>query len=206
MKIAIVGAAGRTGKELVIQAQERGHSVRALTRDASKINSELGDVETAVADVLDPATLDDALRSVDAVIVSLGGKELNDASTRSVGTQNIVNAMKRVGVERILIVSTAGVGESFQQLSEGGQQAVRTVIRVAVEDHTRQEDLVRTSGLLWTVARPGGLRSDADRTYVADHTGAIQINAVNRAALAAFVLDALDNPAAVNSTWGVSGS
>lgn len=206
MKIAVVGAAGRTGLEIVKQARERNHAVRALTRDAAKFPPELTDVEVVVADVLAPETLDSAVAGVDAVIVSLGGKELNDATTRSEGTQNVVNAMKMNGVQRIIIVSTAGVDESFNQLSEGGQQAVRTVIRVAVEDHSRQEALVRASGLTWTVARPGGLRSEDDRKYVTDSDGKIQINAVNRAALAAFIMDALENPATENSTWGVSGS
>ena len=206
MRIAIVGAAGRTGNELVLQALEKGHFVRALSRDPAKIQAASTNLEVAQADVLAPDTLAPALRSVDAVLVSLGGQQLNDASTRSEGTKNLIEAMKAEGVARIIIVSTAGVGDSFNQLSEGGQQAVKTVIRVAVEDHTRQEALVQESGLDWTIARPGGLRAENDRTYKADATGTIQINAVNRAALAAFIVSAVDDANTFGKIYGVSGS
>lgn len=206
MLIAIVGAAGRTGQELVAQALKDGHQVRALTRDPARIQDAPEGVDVVRADLLEPETLPAALSDVDAVLVSLGGQQRNDASTRSQGTSNLIGVMETLGLRRLLVVSTAGVGESFHQLSEGGQQAVQTVIRVAVEDHTRQEDLVRSSDLDWTIARPGGLMSGPETDYIADDTNRIQINAVNRAALARFLLDSLANEQSIGKTFGVSGS
>src|SRR5699024_7366992 len=130
-----------------------------------------------------------ALEGVDAVIVSLGGAQLKDTSTRSVGTQRLVEAMRQREVPRIIIVSSAGVGDSIHQLDAQGQYVVETIIKEAVEDHGRQEALVQESGLQWTVVRPGGLTTDPLVEYTADHSGEIRISSIPRACVANFPTD-----------------
>ena len=205
MKIAVVGSTGRTGLEIVQQALDAGHEVRAFARPPSKMSLEHAHLETRQIDVL-TSPIEADLDGIDAVIVSLGGAELKDSSTRSEGTKRLVDAMRARGVSRIIVVSTAGVGDSFEQLSPRGQEVGRTVIKEAVEDHGRQEALVRESGLQWTIARPGGLGTGPQGEYRADSTGSILIGGVDRANVAHFAIRALTDASTLGQTYGLSNS
>lgn len=201
MHITIFGSTGRTGLQLVEQALERGHTVTAAARTPSKLARTHDALRVVQCDVLQPETLGAAVHSADAVAVSLTGP----GQTRSAGTANVLAAMAAHGVGRILIVSTAGVGDSINQLGAFGRVFVRTVIHKAVADHTAQEQAVRDSGLRFTIARPGGLTNDP-RTgaYKADPDGQIQIGRVARADVAHFLLSALDDPSTEGKTYALS--
>lgn len=191
MHISVFGSTGRTGQHLVAQALELGHTVIAAARTPSKLTLRHEALQVVQCDVLKPETLGPAVQGSEAVIVSLAGPD----QTRSDGTANILAAMATHGVDRILIVSTAGVGDSINQLGMLAKVFVRTVIHKAVTDHARQEQLVADSGLRWTIARPGGL-TDAGRgpQYHADPNNEIRIGQVPRADVAHFLLSALVDP------------
>lgn len=204
MNIVIVGSTGRTGIELVQQALDAGHNVSAIARTPSAMPLAHPRLRVVQADVLVSEDLPSILQGHDAVIVSLGGAQRDDSATRSEGTKRIIRAMQQAGVERILIVSTAGVGSSYDQLPPAGQHVVNTVIRVAVDDHSRQEDAVRASGLAYTIARPGGLRNDALCDYTADPDGRITIGSIPRACVADFLLRALTDASTIHATYALS--
>lgn len=204
MKIVVVGSTGRTGMEIVSQALARGHEVCAWARSPEKMSLDSPKLETLAMDILH-SDLAPGLQGADAVIVSLGGAQLKDTSTRSTGTKRLISAMKEVGVDRLIIVSTAGVGTSFEQLSPRGQEVVRTVIKEAVEDHGRQEEAVIASDLRWTIGRPGGLGTGACTGYIADPEGSIEIGGIARACVADFCLNAVENDATIHKIYGLSG-
>lgn len=200
MHIAIVGSTGRTGLEVVKQALKRGHQVSAWARTPDKMPIEHTQLTTHRVDILE-SPLEPFLKDVDAVVVSLGGAHLKDSSTRSTGTQRLVDAMQKCSVPRIVIVSSAGVGSSFEQLSEQGQHVVKTIINDAVEDHGRQEELTKNSTLQWTIIRPGGLTTDEFVDYTTDHTGKMRISSIPRACVADFALHALDDAETIEKTY-----
>lgn len=202
MKIAVVGSTGRTGLEIVTQSLKRGHDVVAWARTPAKMTVEHDRLTTHQVDILH-SPLAPALEGVDAVIVSLGGAQLKDTSTRSVGTQRLVEAMRQREVPRIIIVSSAGVGDSIHQLDAQGQYVVETIIKEAVEDHGRQEALVQESGLQWTIVRPGGLTTDPLVEYTADHSGEIRISSIPRACVADFALNALEDDATIERIYAL---
>lgn len=190
MKIAVVGSTGRTGFEIVQQALNRGHHVAAWARTPDKMTLTHPNLQTHAIDIL-VSDLGPALHDLDAVIVSLGGAQLKDSSTRSTGTQRLVDAMRAHNVSRIVIISSAGAGDSIHQLDEQGQHVVRTIIKDAVEDHERQEALVQKSDLKWTIIRPGGLSTDPLGAYETDTTGTLKIGRISRAAVADLALRVL---------------
>jgi len=83
---------------------------------------------------------------------------------RSEGTRNIVQAMQAVGVRRLICQTTLGVGESWGNLNLLWKTVMfRGLLRRAFDDHVRQEEIVRSSGLDWTIVRPGAF-TDGERT------------------------------------------
>jgi uncharacterized protein len=99
MKIAIVGATGRVGGRLTLEALRRAHSVTAIARKTSSLPSREG-VTTRDADINDTATVVAALCGHEAVAVSV--------TFRNMTAEAVVNAVKRAGVPRLLVVGGAG--------------------------------------------------------------------------------------------------
>ncbi len=177
MRIAIMGATGGTGMALVREALERGHDVAAWARTPSKLGEVQARVTVHQGDVLQD-DLEGWIQGADAVIVSLGGSSLGKQTIREDGTARIIEAMKAAAVERLIIVSSLGAGDSKTRalLGVAGLFFVHTMIRRPIADHTRQEALVQGSGLSWTIARPGGL-TDApkSRRYRTDGGGEARV-------------------------------
>lgn len=200
VKLAVVGSTGRTGREVVHQALARGHHVLAWARTPDKLAVDHPQLSTIQVDVL-TSDLQPALQDVDAVIVCLGGAQLKDSSTRSQGTQRIVQAMIEHKVPRIVVVSSAGVGDSINQLDEQGKHVVQNIIKEAVEDHGRQEAIVQQSDLQWTILRPGGLSNEALSPYNVDASGQQQIGRIPRASVADLALRSLENSDSVGKIY-----
>lgn len=72
MKILVFGASGKTGKHVVEQALEAGHSVTAFVRDPTKLPSSHPNLRLIQADVLEAAQVEQAMPGVEAVISALG--------------------------------------------------------------------------------------------------------------------------------------
>src|SRR5687768_13156838 len=97
MQVAVLGAGGKAGKELVKELLSRGHSVIAVGRNAEKLPGGDG-VETRVADASDPAALAAAVSGADAVISAL---------QFDVPASTILGAMKQAGVGRLIVTGGA---------------------------------------------------------------------------------------------------
>jgi putative NADH-flavin reductase len=161
MRLLIFGATGGTGRELVRQAVERGHSVTAFVRDPASLN---GDVRTVAGDVLDAAAVERAVAGHDAVVSVLGMPATKAGTVRSEGTRNIVRAMQRGGPARLVSMSTIGIGDTREQLPRRYRYLiVPLLLRATFAEHELQEAAVRDSGLEWTVVRAGAL-TDGERT------------------------------------------
>lgn len=161
MKLTIFGASGHTGLELVKQALEKGHSVTAFVRDPSRLSIKHDQLKIFIGDVVDLESVAKAVQGQDVVICALGaGSDLKKTTVRTTGTTNIVQAMKQHGVQRLLIISAMGTGDSWDTLSLISKLLYATLLKNSREDHETQESVVKESGLDWTIIRPSGLTND----------------------------------------------
>jgi uncharacterized protein YbjT (DUF2867 family) len=168
MRILVIGATGGTGREIVKQALERGYDVVAFARNPSKIKTTHERLRVAQGDVLKPETLDAAMSGVDAVVCALGHKRwLGPSNIKSEGTRNIVRAMERHGVKRLVVESALGVGDSIGRL--GVYYTLFTIPFILPfywYDKGRQERVVRDSSLEWVIVRPGQLTNGQKRNAI----------------------------------------
>ena len=113
MKVLVIGAAGKSGEALVNEALAAGHKVTAFVRRAAQCKKE--NVRVVAGDVLDAAAVNVAVAGQDAVIDALGGKTPWKVTTMETNAaHNIVDAMRRNGVRRLLKISVVGAGESVK--------------------------------------------------------------------------------------------
>jgi putative NADH-flavin reductase len=110
MKITIFEATGKVGRHLVDQALERGDEVTAFVRDTSKLTTHRHErLKVVRGDVLDPRDVEQAVVDTDAVLSALGHTKTSSKDVLTEGTKNIVAAMNRHGVRRLVCLTEAGV-------------------------------------------------------------------------------------------------
>lgn len=161
MKLAIFGATGKTGIEIVKQSLEQGHDVTAFVRTPSKLTLEHERLTLFTGDAFEEASAAEAIQGQDAVICALGsGMELNKTSIRTTGTINIIKGMQKHAVKRLMVISAMGVGESWDDLSKMNKFIFAFLMKSVRADHEAQEAAVKESGLDWTLIRPSGLTDD----------------------------------------------
>ncbi|MFI5612399.1 NAD(P)H-binding protein [Amycolatopsis sp. NPDC051903] len=138
--LLITGATGNIGRALVSELSTRGAKVRALSRDAARVAALPGQVERAVGDLAEPSTLPPVFDGVERVFLLTPG----------LGTDNVANAVaaaRAAGVRQVVLLSSNNVlGDPMPLMGRW---------------HHEREELVRASGVPWTILRPGGFMSNA---------------------------------------------
>jgi nucleoside-diphosphate-sugar epimerase len=164
MRIVIFGANGRTGRLLTEQALAAGHDVTAVTRRPLGFPITHDRLDVMGADVHDPQAVDQAVAGADAVLSTLGVPYVRKPiDVYSDGIRNVVAAMSRHGVKRLVVVSSSATEPSHH--ADGGFLLNRvlqplisaTIGKTTYADMRRMEALVRGSDLEWTIMRPSGL-------------------------------------------------
>lgn len=167
MHLVIAGASGATGRHLVREAVAAGHRVTALVREPAQFELPCDDIRRADP-VADEAL---ALPDADAVISCLGMRpDLPNVPVCAPGTRNLIAAMLRTGIPRLVVISavpayTSGTGEPLWF------RAVRTLVRrrapYIYDDIEAMEHILHDNGdaVAWTIVRPGYLTDGGATDY-----------------------------------------
>jgi len=193
MRLAVFGGSRGIGARLLPQAVEREWGVKALARSSTSI-PEIPGVQVVQGDVLDPGAVFRTVDGCDAVIVTLGKTKGNPPEVCSKGTAIIVPVMEKLGVRRLIVVTSMGVGESADQVPFFFKLVAKTVLRKQMQDKERQEEIVRQSGLDWTIVRPGGLTDEAaSGSYRVGVDPEIRASRISREDVARVLLDQVES-------------
>jgi putative NADH-flavin reductase len=203
MRIALFGATGGTGRQVLDQALAQGYAVSALVRDPSKIAERTG-LTSVVGDVLDQAATTRCIQGADAVICVLGSHGSREP-IEATGTRTILDAMHDTGVRRLIAVTSLGVGDSREQINWAFRVIMDLTLKPIMMAKEEQERLIKASGLDWTIVRPGGL-TDGPRTgaYRFGRDRSIKGGRISRADVADFVLRQVNDPTFIHQTPAVS--
>jgi putative NADH-flavin reductase len=199
MKIAVVGATGRTGLQVAEQALARGDDVIALARHPEALPRRPGMV-SAAADVLDRAVLTEALTGADAVVSALGIRTSRQPTVvYSDGTANILHAMAAHGIAKLAVISAVPAGPRADQPFLQRRLIIPILERVfgaTYDDMRRMEALLRGSDLDWVCLRPPRLISkNATGRYRLDASRPLpKARSITYADLATALLDSLIRP------------
>jgi uncharacterized protein YbjT (DUF2867 family) len=211
MRIVVFGANGQTGRLLTRRALDKGHPVTAVTRRPDDFPFADPQLTVARADVREPSSLAGAVRSAGAVVSTLGVPfSTRPIDTYSVGVRNIVDAMRTTGVRRLVLVSSTGAYHYPNRIDTPLSLRLfepvitRTIGKTTYDDQRRMEDIVRASGLDWTVVRPSGLFDLPQPTnYVAGEVDPIG-GFTARIDLADYMIAVACDPSAAGKTVVVS--
>jgi putative NADH-flavin reductase len=209
MRIAVFGAGGPTGRQLVQQALAAGHEVTAVTRRPPGFAPQAGLTVTGV-DATDADAVEEVVAGHKVVLSALGvAPGRGPVSLYSAAAGNIVAGMAAHGVKRLIVVSSSVLDPAWRPSGAFFFNNVldpyvnRVIARSAHEDMRRMEALIRETTLDWTFARPSGLfdHPAATRYELAENSADGVFTA--RADLAASMLRELTEGAYVHRAMGV---
>ncbi len=143
--ILVTGATGNTGAAVLGALLERDAAVRAFVHDPDKFSAPAG-VEVAAGDLRDPASIEAALAGVDhAYLVGPSVPDQVELETA------FVEAAQRAGLAHLVRLSVIGAD----------QPAARAARFIAA--HAAVEEVVRASGIPWTMLRVNGFMQNTLR-------------------------------------------
>ena len=188
MKLFVIGATGRTGREIFKQALARGHHVTAFVRSPESITLKNERLTVLKGNAMDENQLFNAMQNHDAVLSALGPrKPFKPSSLLHDSALATTRAMNRSGVKRLLVLSAAA---HFPGIPN---RIVSLILRNHMRDSRAMEQVVQASGLDWTIARPPRLTEEDYGTYRSREDAAPKMGfSLSRKAVAAFMLDAIE--------------
>lgn len=203
--VAISGASGKTGYRIAEEVQARGDQARLLLRPQSELPGSLAGADQRRLSLMDPHALDAALEGVDALVIATGARPSVDLTgpmrVDAWGVQRQVESCRRVGVRRVVLVSSLCAGRWQHPLNLFGL----ILVWKRVGEQTLEE-----SGLDWTIVRPGGLseREDHLESEGILYTSADQqqSNSIPRRLVARCCVEALHTPASIGQVIEVTSS
>ncbi len=209
MKILLIGATGGTGKEILNQALAQNHEVTALVRNPATLTLQNEHLKVVQGDVLDIASVEQAMAGQESVICSLGlslSASRKPTTVLSDGTRNLIAAMNKQNVHRLICITGVGSGDSR---GHGGffydNIFLPLLLSEGYADKTRQEEIIKQSTLDWVIVRPGILSNGAAKGhYRVMLDGKYRIKGIARADVAAFVLEQLTSDTYLKKTPAIS--
>ncbi|KAK6932234.1 NAD(P)-binding domain [Dillenia turbinata] len=204
-KVFVAGATGNTGKRIVEQLLAKGFEVKAGVRDLDKAKTTFSANTNALtfvkADVTEGATkLADAIGAdSDAVICATGFRPSWDLfapwKVDNFGTVNLVEACRKVGVNRFVLISSILVnGAAMGQLLNPAYIFLN-VFGLTLVAKLQAEQYIRKSGINYTIVRPGGLRNDPPSgNIVMEPEDTLYEGSVSRDQVAEVAVEALVHP------------
>ena len=209
MDITVFGATGGTGRHVVEQALDDGHRVTAVVRDPGRLP-----VPPREGFVVFTARLDDraavlgAVADADAVVDVLGVRESGPTTFRADTARVVTAAMRDAGVRRLVAVSASGAHTAGDSLPI--RLLVKPVLgrflRHQFADMRAMEDVVRESGLDWTIVLPPRLTEGPATGRIRRRVGGNVRGSysMTRADLATAVLEAVTDDAVRSASLSVA--
>ena len=186
MNLTVLGAAGATGVPLVERAIAAGHQVTALARSAENLTLTNPNLHVLQGDATDRAVVSQAMKGADAVISVLGAR----GPVMAEATRALVAAAEQAGPDRILMLSSFAVARD--RLKPVSKLVTRMAMGSQIKDKTAGEEVLRASGLDWTIVYAtkltNGPRTEPRVVPETEKVGMSQ--RISRADLASFLLQA----------------
>jgi putative NADH-flavin reductase len=207
MKLAVLGATGGTGLEIVRQAIQQGHSVTGLVRSPDGLKQFANRMTVRPGDLLNSTDLEHVIQGHDAVLSAFGPRvpiSKQDVDLLQRFAVALTSAMARAGVRRAVVESVAFLFKD--SIVPPTYLFGRLFFPTVVADASAMERIFNESGLDWTMVRPPQL---SDKPYTGRYrvgVGRLPVFGfkISRADVADFMIKTAEDPSSIHKIIGVS--
>ena len=211
MKMVLLGVPGVTELSLLEQSLSRGHNVTAIAQNPAKITLQHPNLRVVQGNVTASESFAEEFSNSDVVISCVGVSNPLQAckgtTVYSVGTHNIVKAMRKTNAKRLIVVSSAGVAPR-----KGAPILYKLIVKPfflepAYRDMRVMEHFLGETELDWTIVRPPDLTttpSCTDYRLRADHNFDDD-RPLSHFSLAHFLVSEAESPRFIKQVVAISG-
>lgn len=211
LRVAVFGASGNIGRQVVEQLLTAGHSVTAYVRNPSKLTVTHPKLTVVAGELGDAVGVARAVEGADAVISALGPSLKRGATGTPVadGTRTIVKAMEATGVRRFVGLATPSVADERDRPTLKAKilpVMARLMFPNALTELVGMTEAVRTSDLEWTIGRITSPNDRASKgTIRAGFLGGDKVgSAMTRADIATFLVSQLTDDTYIRAMPAIS--
>lgn len=193
LRVALFGATGRVGSELLTETLAAGHDVRVLVRSPARLAATSDRLTVVHGNVRDADAVAETLDGCHGVMSTLGATDKGDPDVRRRGTANIIAAMDRAGIRRLVVMGGFHL-DAPGDPNNLGRKLIVPILKLSphlVEDTTGMWMEIQASDLDWTLVRTPVVRGTWARRQ---RTGSLRLgpwSRVTRPTVAAFMLQCL---------------
>lgn len=174
MHFLLLGASGRTGQHVVAELISQGHTAVALIRASSSLKAQSG-LTIVTGSPLSTSDISKAISATPfvkpaAAIFTLNAPRKSEspfspplAPPRFLADScsTACQALEEAGIRRIVVMSTAGAGDSWSNLPLLSKAFMGwTNVKLALDDHNILDKEIRTTSMEWTLVRAVRLEHD----------------------------------------------
>lgn len=198
-KIALFGASGQSGMEFLKIALEHNFSLKALVRNPENFSGAgRQELEIVKGDVLNMDDVEKTIEGCDVVVSLFGHVKGSPEWLQTNGTKNILTAMEKVGVEKIISLSGGGVPYPEKDEPKFLDNMIRFIMKIAVpkvlNDAIEHHQVLKKSNAKWIVVRAPRLTNEVKKgSYRVGWVGVNGSTKISRADLADFILKQVDD-------------
>ena len=206
MKVFMLGGSGQTGQILLKGLVNKGIEVTAFVRDSSKVKQINGKLKVVQGDPANAQSIQQYLVGHDAVVSTLGYRKLKQPErVFQPAIQAIVDVGPQVGIKKIVYLSAYGVAESRNDARFILRRVFLPMLLEGVfADHEATEKIIRSSGIDYTIVRPGMLNNGSRTGSYRAEEGFMKAMKISRADVADFMLRSLTDTSFSKKTVGLS--
>ena len=197
-KIALFGATGQTGQKFLEAAINKGYEVKVLVRDRTKLKTNSPKLTVIEGDVLNEQDVSKAIEGSDIVVSLFGHVKGSPEWVQTNGTKNIIAAMQKYSVDRVISLSGGGLPFPEKDKPKFADHLIRTIMKIAVpkvlNDAIAHADVLKASNKKWVIVRGPRLTNDArNGNYRVGWVGVNASTKISRFDLADFILTQVED-------------
>lgn len=194
MKIAVIAANGRSGREFVKKALAAGYHVRAGVF-SSKI-PDAKNLEVVTCNATDVEQMQRLIHGCDAVVSFIGHVKGSPATVQTDAIKNAIEAMKKENVSRIISLTGTGVrfpDDKPNTIDKLLNAMVTIIDPKRIKDGIMHAKALKESGLDWTIIRVLKLQNTKPKPFILSSNGPAKF-ITSRSEVAEAALIALADP------------
>ncbi len=200
-RVVVIGASRGIGFETVKVLLSAGHEVVAFSRDAENLDLNNSKLHKISGDATNHDDVQIAIDQAEIVVQALGvplnlDLIIGPINLFSSATRTLIPIMKSKGIQRLVAVTGFGAGDSESAINCFQKIPFNFVFGHAYNDKSVQEEIIKKSGLNWTIIRPGVLTNSPLKSGYRIHQNRSdwRNGIISRAAVADYILQILNDP------------
>ncbi len=192
MRIVIFGATGIVGKQLIKLALYKNYNVVAYGRNVHELIDDQernGHLSLIKGGLFDKGDIEDAVKNADVVFSVISGDLDSNDHTRSLGMKNIVSAMQKHGVKRILALGGIGCLKNEEEKILLEMDDFPEELKLVTTEHLKALQYLTESDLDWTfVCPPTIIDEEVTGQYKVIRDYATNVSSIHSGDIAQFLL------------------